>query len=94
MLATGESGSDESPSRGETTAPSRNRRGRLNEEVADPCALCHGGAAPHWYGNIVQVKCLKLPGRHRTRFYTDLRAAVMAWNLNQHHKRNQANKHG
>ena len=66
----------------------------VSEDTPDDCAQCMAKASLVRLGNIVQAKCSVLPGKHRTRFYMDDRAAIMAWNLNQRHKRNQGNKHG
>ncbi len=68
----------------------------IDEDSPDPCAL---GKHDHRVREIMvglnlwQMKCTCRPA-HRTRFYPDRRAAVMAWNRNQHNKRTSGKKHG
>jgi hypothetical protein len=65
----------------------------VSEDTPDDCVLCQKAVKLQRAGNIVQVKC-QVNARHRSSFYMDERAAIMAWNLNQRHKRNQGSKHG
>lgn len=60
--------------------------------VSEPCAVCGTGARDVRAGRHWQMKCLS--GAHWTRAYPERRSAVMAWNLNQRHKRSQGKPHG
>jgi len=75
--------------------PKTGSRPPVDEIDPAPCAICH---TMPWVGNIPpafnlwQVSCPSK--RHRTRLYPDQRSAVMAWNTNQRHKRDQRKPHG
>ena len=65
----------------------------VDEFVTDSCAVCGEAATVYQAGPaLFQVNCVSR--KHRTRFYSDRRSSVMAWNVNQRHKINQGKPHG